>query len=198
MQTIVLACLRYHDAHRRYPAAVLRGADGQVKLLSWRVAILPHLGHQTLYEQFRLDEPWDSPHNLRLVDKMPEVYGASADGLTRIVGFTGNGGILEPTYEHYRPQLEQGRSIGRVIDGISTTLFAVEAAPEKAVIWTQPVDLEYNLESSIGDLGQLPDGKVLVVFGDSNSQALDLSKLTTHQFNQLLQGNDGVEIDFHY
>ena len=40
-------------------------------LLSWRVHLLPFLEENELYEQFKLDEPWDSPHNIKLLDQMP-------------------------------------------------------------------------------------------------------------------------------
>ena len=42
--------------------------------LTWRVAILPDLGQKALYDKFHLDEPWDSEHNLTLLDQMPDVY----------------------------------------------------------------------------------------------------------------------------
>jgi hypothetical protein len=31
-----------------------------------------------LYREFRLDEPWDSPHNEALLKEMPDQYGAVA------------------------------------------------------------------------------------------------------------------------
>jgi len=37
--------------------------------LSWRVHFLPWLGHRTLYNQFHLEEPWNSPHNESLLKK---------------------------------------------------------------------------------------------------------------------------------
>ena len=63
----------YHDTYGTFPpAATTDGADKP--LLSWRVAILPFLEQQPLYEQFHLDEPWDSPHNKTLIEQMPQVY----------------------------------------------------------------------------------------------------------------------------
>ena len=50
--------------HGRFPAAAIR-KDGK-PLLSWRVALLPFLDvyrGARLYHKFRLDEPWNSPHN---------------------------------------------------------------------------------------------------------------------------------------
>ena len=59
------ALQNYYDANKRFPAAAIYSKDGQ-PLLSWRVAILPYLGLDNLYKQFHLDEPWDSPHNIKL------------------------------------------------------------------------------------------------------------------------------------
>src|SRR5258705_440975 len=44
------------------PAIVTQPAQRRFgrALLSWRVAILPFLGQELLYREFRLDEAWDS------------------------------------------------------------------------------------------------------------------------------------------
>jgi hypothetical protein len=51
--------------------------DGKA-LMSWRVAILPFVGEGALYQEFHLDEPWDSPHNKALLPKMPKVFAPLA------------------------------------------------------------------------------------------------------------------------
>ena len=43
-------------------------------LYSWRVLILPYIEGDRLYKEFHLDEPWDSPHNLTLLEKMPSPF----------------------------------------------------------------------------------------------------------------------------
>src|SRR5262249_33673006 len=63
------------DNHTPSPPAAIFRKDGKA-LLSWRVAILPYIEQDELYKQFKLDEPWDSPHNKKLLDKMPELYAA--------------------------------------------------------------------------------------------------------------------------
>src|SRR5581483_4336211 len=65
----------YEDHHESLPPAVLRGPDGR-PLHSWRVLILPYISEQALYAEFKLDEPWDSAHNIRLLDRMPRLYAA--------------------------------------------------------------------------------------------------------------------------
>jgi len=70
---IGLALHTYHDAYRALPPAAILSKDGK-PLLSWRVAILPFIEQGPLAQQFRTDEPWDSPHNLKLLPQMPPLY----------------------------------------------------------------------------------------------------------------------------
>jgi hypothetical protein len=48
-------------------------------LSSWRVSILPYLGERELFESFKLNESWNSEHNLRVARRMPEVYRCPSD-----------------------------------------------------------------------------------------------------------------------
>ena len=70
LKHMALAMHNHYDVNRKFPAAASRDANGK-KLLSWRVHVLPYLGQVELYESFRLDEPWDSPHNTALLQNMP-------------------------------------------------------------------------------------------------------------------------------
>ncbi len=102
MRQIGLAMLNYETAHKNFPAQAIHSKDGK-PLLSWRVAILPELAQQELYDQFYLDEPWDSEHNKPLIAKMPAVYakgGRPDDGKTVLLvpfgqglAFEGNEGL---------------------------------------------------------------------------------------------------------
>ncbi|MFO0950294.1 MAG: protein kinase [Isosphaeraceae bacterium] len=73
LKEIAYALHGFHKARGRFPSAAIVASDGR-PLLSWRVAILPYLGQNPLYQRFRLDEPWDSPHNLPLLREIPDVY----------------------------------------------------------------------------------------------------------------------------
>jgi hypothetical protein len=83
LRQIGLAIQTHHHENHRLPPAAIRGPDG-TPLLSWRVGILPYLGEdgKELYEQFKLDEPWDGPHNRTLLARMPPVYRLPFDGWT--------------------------------------------------------------------------------------------------------------------
>ena len=40
------------------------------------MAILPFIGEEELASQFKLDEPWDSENNKKLIERMPEGFKA--------------------------------------------------------------------------------------------------------------------------
>lgn len=161
MKQLALAMLNYQDGRKSFPAAAaICDADGN-PLLSWRVALLPLLGEDDLFRQFKLDEPWDSEHNLPLVERIPEVYSNptcpqnTLKGLTNYLlpvheeaGFLPAASIekTKDTLHGYEVWLGQGLSYKDIKDGTVATLLIVEAAPENAVPWTKPQDWEVDLE----------------------------------------------------
>ena len=90
----------YHDTHGTLPPAAVRDRNGR-PLLSWRVLILPYLEQQALFDEFKLDEPWDSPHNVHLLKKMPLIFRPYRDYpmpdpySTFYQVFTGKGSMFE-------------------------------------------------------------------------------------------------------
>ncbi len=85
LKRVGLALHNYEAAEGHYPPAAITGNDGK-PLLSWRVAILPYLkdydgrSRSDLYKEFHLDEPWDSPHNRPLLERMPAAYASAVAG----------------------------------------------------------------------------------------------------------------------
>jgi hypothetical protein len=148
MKEIAAAMISAENTQRHYYGNLL-GKDGQ-PLLSWRVRILPQLGHDALHQQFHLDEPWNSAHNLALASQMPAQFqtpGGTDGDKTQYVLPVGEGTIFE---EMLPGKLKPGQrdptaSIQNVLraDGM-TTVMLVEATPDRAVIWTKPEDLDYH------------------------------------------------------
>jgi hypothetical protein len=117
---LALACLMENDV-RGHMARNIRDKSGQ-PLLSWRVAILPYLEEQSLYSQFKLDEPWDSPHNRPLLQKMPRIFRAPryqnpADKLTvtHYRGFGGDGGVLGSSEPVTMQQISNFNTVSRTV-----------------------------------------------------------------------------------
>ena len=78
MKRITLAMLIYEREHGTLPPAWSVDPDGN-RLHSWRVLLLPYLGHQALYERIRLDEAWDSEHNRQFHGDAVAFYRCPSD-----------------------------------------------------------------------------------------------------------------------
>lgn len=131
----------YADAHDgRLPPAAVCDKDGK-PLLSWRVLLLPYIEQKALFDEFRLDEPWNSEHNIRLLPRMPSTYKAPwtkvidvPDNHTTLRVFVGPGAAFE---------WNRGLSIKDDFpDGIENTLLYVESGPP--VPWTKPEEIAFD------------------------------------------------------
>jgi hypothetical protein len=163
MKQIMLAFHMYHDEKKALPAHASYSPDGK-PLLSWRVHVLPYIEQQALYEQFKLDEPWDSPQNRALIAQIPQIYQNPnlplEAGKTNYLAVVGEPCIMDGT--------DKGRGFPHVTDGTSNTVMLVEAAPDQAVEWTKPEDWEYDANNPNAGLGGLRAGGWLAGFADGS------------------------------
>jgi hypothetical protein len=155
LRQLGLAMHAYQDNYHKLPPANFRGG------LSWRVALLPYVEQQPLYNQFHLNEPWDSPHNKTLLDRIPKVFApppgsAALPNHTFYQVFVGPqapfNDRLEPTFASFR-------------DGTSNTFLIVEAG--RAVPWTKPEDIVYDANQPLPQLGGIFRGGFNAVMGDA-------------------------------
>jgi Protein of unknown function (DUF1559) len=100
------------------------GPDG-TPLYSWRVLVLPYIEQDELYKEFHLDEPWDSEHNIRLLDRMPRTYRAPTHKRSKLpLNHTVCHVIVGPGTPFEGPG---GIKLGDFPDGMSNTFLLVEA-----------------------------------------------------------------------
>jgi hypothetical protein len=151
LRKIAVALHNYHDAVGWFPPAAVYDKDGR-PLYSWRVLILPHVGEAKLYEQFKLDEPWDSPHNKKLLAKMPEVFGP-VEGEARKQHATYYQLFVGPDTAFPETKKNRGPSMAVFRDGVANTFLVVEAG--QAVPWTAPRDVRYDPKKPVPKLGGL-------------------------------------------
>ncbi|QJW92695.1 DUF1559 family PulG-like putative transporter [Frigoriglobus tundricola] len=165
LKQIGIAMHNYADTNGSMPPAAVCDKKGKPQL-SWRVLILPYLEQGALYKEFKLDEPWDSAHNKKLLAKMPITYALPG---------------AEPgtTETHYRVFVGNDAGFDWVVgakfpaafpDGTSNTIMCVTAAT--AVPWTKPDELEFDPEKDMGKLiGCEPGGRALVAMFDGSVRA---------------------------
>ena len=140
------------------------GKDGKA-LLSWRVALLPYLEQDALYREFHLDEPWDSPHNKKLLAQVPKVY--APPGVTTREPYT----TFYQVFVGPHAAFEKHRAL-RIFDftdGTSNTLLVVEAG--SAVPWTKPEDLHFAPDEPLPELGGLFPGIFHAALADGSVNA---------------------------
>ncbi len=178
LHQLALAMHNYADIHnRRLPATANFDKQGK-PLLSWRIHLLPFVGENELYRQFHLDESWDSPHNKKLLAKMPEVYR----GPNRALNREGKTIYLLPTGKHaaFKDGPEGPRMPADFPDGTSNTILIVEADDAHAAPWTKPEDLKVDPDHPERGLGGHFQGGFLAALADGSDRfiAKTMSKAT--------------------
>jgi prepilin-type processing-associated H-X9-DG protein len=197
LRQVGLAMEGYHHDHGHFPAPAMAGRDG-TPLLSWRVAILPHLGYRSLYERFHLDEPWDSQHNMALLAEMPPEF-ACPNGPGQRSGQTGYlvvvGPSTDPTSVNTPFGPTRGVDLREITDGTSMTLLVLET--NRAVPWTKPDDLIWSPDGPLPELASPHADGANVVFADGSTRFLRatiraqvLVALLTINGNELALGGD--------
>ena len=174
LRQIAIAMHNYFSNHRTMPPQMSVDKNDR-PLLSWRVQILPYIEQKALFDQFRLDEPWDSEHNKKLIAKMPTIYRSALsktkteDGLTTYLVPTGPKAFWNGT------RFFNGKttaSLAEIPDGTSNTIAFFDVDDSKGVPWTKPDD--YPVAPKKAFVGHFrPDlGKILVAFFDGSVRLL--------------------------
>jgi Protein of unknown function (DUF1559) len=197
LRNMLKAMHNYHNDYNRLPNQAICDKDGK-PLLSWRVALLPYLEQDQLYKQFKLNEPWDSEHNKKLIEKMPKIY---AHPFAKNV--PPNHTLYQVFYSKKGTKpaaaiMETGKmtlAMLTVQDGTSNTFVLTDAAAE-AVPWTKPADLLYdgtvaNLPKMVSPRG---DGWAHVGFGDASVRRFKPGG-TPKILWQMIGRNDGSNED---
>ena len=186
LKQIALGFHSYHDAYGHLPGNI-EDKDGK-PLLSWRVAILPFLEQDALYKQFKMDEPWDSDNNKKLIEKMPEIYAPvrvkAKAGETFYQVFEGEDALFGP---------KKKPPIVSITDGTSNTGMVFEAG--ETVSWSKPADMHFDQKKPLPKLGGLFDGESLVAMCDGSVKHLK-KKPDEQQLKYMIMPADGNVIDF--
>ncbi len=196
LRQIALALHNYHNTHGSLPAPYIADEDGK-PMHSWRVAILPFLEQQHIFNQYNFDEPWDGPSNSQLAATYPTlpVYRCPDDVLS---------GPSGPSYMAVVVPdglFEAGKwnSLSDVTDGASNTIMVVEVVGATSH-WMEPVDLDQNALNQM--INAARDGTGLasnhsqgvnVVFADGSTRRLT-SAVDLETLRLLITKSDGKPV----
>ena len=145
MKGFGLGIHNYHDLHGCFPPAYFADAEGR-PAHSWRVVLLPSQAEAALYERYRFDEAWNSPHNAALAEGLPigmsgvvPMYHCPTDrdsdwldtSFVMVVGpGTASPGPTSRRFKDFR-------------DGTAHTIAIAEMA-ESGIHWMEPRDLDFH------------------------------------------------------
>ncbi len=158
---------KYHEKHGSYPPAALCDGEGR-PVLSWRVALLPYMGEEALYNEFKLDEPWDSLHNKRLLKKMPKDL--------QPVGYRRrSGGRLKTTTQVFvgEKTVFAGKKGLRKNDVAGPTILLAHLPDEAGVYWTKPADVPYAADKPLPNLFGKQGFQVKVLLEDGSVRSIE-------------------------
>jgi hypothetical protein len=189
LRQIALAMHNYAATYGHFPPAVVMGGPNNDVPHSWRVAILPFLEEQALYNAYRKEEPWDSEHNKSLLSRMPEVYRSPSSQHDKFASsyyvFTGPATIFAGS---------QGTGLAEITDGTSATLLAVEA--ERDIPWTKPEDIPYDSNRPLPQLGGLSvENGILAARADGSVQVISQA-IDEQILRRLIEKADGQSVGF--
>jgi hypothetical protein len=150
LATISLLLHRYHEKFGHLPPAYLTDAHGR-PAHSWRVLVLESAGEplESLYRQYRLEEPWNGPNNMRLSAMIPQCYSCPNHAREAEAGLTSYLAITGPSTSFPNAGTV---SFSEITDGLSNTLQVCEVADAK-INWMAPVDL------ALADLGSVASAR---------------------------------------
>ncbi len=158
---------RYKEEHKHYPRAYLT-SDADKPLLSWRVLLLPYLGESPLYKKFKLDEPWDSNHNLGLLKEMPAILKAPGSKAASEFKTT----YLTPRGDKTLFPTGKALHINDTVDGGGEIIMFLEVADDKAVPWTKPDDYIVDEKNPIKGIVGTHEGEFFVTLANGSVRSI--------------------------
>ena len=177
--------LDFESAHHHLPGSRNMTHDGKPsKPYSWRVAILPYIGQQELFDRYRFDEDWDSEENTKLLSEMPDIFRSSmSDDDSTTTGYLG-------VADEHATFGDGNKKLGKFLDGTIDTIAILQT--DHKVPWTKPEDLALS-DELIDELMQ-KNFPFSTVAGELRS--IPKAKLTEQMLRNLITIDDGnlVEI----
>ncbi len=194
LKEIVRAMLLYRSKTGRYHSATGphrpgRGPGG----LSWRVHLLPYLDEGDLFREFRLDEPWDAPHNAALVARMPAVY--SSLGAEAPPGHTHFQLFVNPTADVY-PRApfdpDAGPTIETFAKGLARTIAVIEGGAP--VPWSKPADIPFDTRRPLPPLALGGNPRIHIATADATVRVLDLGRVSEQTLRAAITPDPGFPL----
>jgi len=187
LKQLMLGAHNYHDVHGKFPQSAITGPDGKTTH-SWRVALLPFIGQKKLYDQYQLNEPWDSPANQAVLNQMPAAFRHPNDfaSSTNAAYF----GLVGP--DTAMGDSSRQARLRDITDGTANTIFLVEA--RRKIPWTKPEDIAYTTQAPIPQFGGYHNGGFHASLADGSVRFL-ADSLDQNTLRNAINARDGNAVN---
>lgn len=185
LRQTALAIHNYESAYGKLPPHSIDDNNGK-PLLSGRVTLLPFIGQDAIYNSLKLDEPWNSTHNLPFSQIAVPVFGLDATNNNLAT-------VRFPVYPNSIWDADGGRNFRDVTDGLSNTVVAFHAPPGESIEWSDPAPWTLSRTDPMADVFGTRD-EVLAVMLDGSTRVLKKSDMTNEKLKALLTISGGEVI----
>lgn len=191
LQNIGSQLRSYHDANKHFPLAYTCDKNGK-PLFSWRVQgswDMKYLKNASLYDALKQDEPWNSPHNIKILSQVSlDEYKCNKDHYDG-KDMTSYVAVIGP-YTAWRA--DGPVKLSDLPDGGAHTVMVVEVV-NSGVHWAEPRDLTVeealeHMKTGQGLRISTPHpSNINVLFADGTVRSLP-SKMPISLWKRLLAG----------
>jgi hypothetical protein len=195
LKQVNLGIHSFHDNFKRLPEPQMNPfgfhfPEKDSPGLSWRLAMEPYLEsmmEHSIFRKFAWDEPWDSPKNMTMFDRMYVFYEDSSRpqlpaGHTYFQLMTGPKTIFNG----------EKRTLASIKDGLANTILVAIATEE--VPWTKPQDIVYDPQGPLPRLGDPCKSRILVGFADGRVLWLERPGETLLRALITAEGGEPIEL----
>jgi hypothetical protein len=175
LRITALALHNYESAYKHFPARTVISEDG-TPLFSGRVSILPFIDQNSIAQNLRMDEPWDSEHNSQFTSIAIPAFGVTADGLAT---------VRFPVFPGSMWDGDEPVTFGKIADGSSNTILSIQVAEKDAISWADPTPWVISESNPMRDVFGDQD-EVVVGMADGSSLTLKKSEMTNKKLKAML------------
>ncbi len=187
LRQLGLAIHNYADAYQELPPRVFVDPAGK-PLFGWTVALLPYLEQQALYNEFKLDQRWDSEANRKLTKMLIQVFSNDAVSGTKTT-------FRAPVYPGSLWEGEGApRKFADITDGTSNTIALIDAPRSAAIEWADPTPWVISKDDPMKDVFGDRES-VTCLFLDGSVRRFTKGELTNEKLGAMLTiaGGEVVE-----
>ncbi|QDT11871.1 DUF1559 domain-containing protein [Planctomycetes bacterium K23_9] len=181
VKQVLLAFHNFHSAYKYIPARCWTDKASK-PLLSWRVAVLPFMNQQAIWQEMDRTQAWDSDQNRPFSETVIPAYSGIRPDPKQPHSTRLRAPVFPGSAWHGEGEPKRFRD---VIDGLSNTIAVIVAPPEAATPWASPEPWIISTDDPMKDVFGDQD-EVIVARFDGSIQVIKKTDMTNKKLAAML------------